>query len=281
MTRQLCHGVLNIENLAIQQDAKGIWLDITHWQPHHGTPLHIARALRDAWLDQPTALPITLGVAANRHLARFAALGAATDEIHVLPPWQIHDNRDQIAIADVISLDASQDHLLHSQGIVTLKDLAHCPFDSLLRRAPRLAKQLWALYRGRDQDIAIEMLNQSHKMALILPPNTNSPKTLRRYLQRACASLKRQLNQRQLIAERGDMTLHLSVDPMRLAENTDSRCSLTNEDSNGIDLLTMAATLLKQQWDGQAVNEIVIGVTSLRHCHGQLDMFRDEPALAA
>ncbi|HEC13209.1 MAG TPA: hypothetical protein ENI80_08175 [Acidiferrobacteraceae bacterium] len=282
MVRQLCHDVLNMKKPVIQQDAKGIWLDITHWQPRHGTPSHIARALRDAWLKQPTALPVTLGVAANRHLARFASHCATVDEIHMLPPWQIHDDRDQIAINDVIPLDASQNHLLQSQGIITLKDLAHCPFDSLLRRAPPLAKQLWSLYQGRDQDITVEMLNQSHKMALILPPNTNSPKTLRRYLQRACTSLNRQLNQRQLIAGCCLMALHLSGDQVRLAENTESGCSLTNEDSNGIDLLNMATTLLKQHWNGRAVTEILIKVTALRHCHGQLDMFRDAgPALAA
>jgi len=280
MTRQLCDEVLNIKKPLIQQDAKGIWLDITHWQPRHGTPSCIARVLRNAWLEQATAPPVTLGVASNRHLARFASLCAAVDEIHVLPPWQIHDSRDQIAIADVIPLDPSQNHLLHSQGIVTLKDLAHCPFDSLLHRAPSLAKQLWSLYLGRDQDITIEMLNQSHKMALILPPNTNSPKTLTRYLKRACASVIRQLNQRQLIAGRGDITLHLGSAQGPVAENKNSRYSLASEEDSGIDLPTMATKLLKQ-WDGRAVSEIVIEVTALQHCHGQLDMFRDEPTLAA
>jgi DNA polymerase IV len=135
-----------VEGLSIDE----AFLDVSGLRRISGPPVDIAVRLRRTVLDQ-VGLPITVGVARTKFLAKVASGVAKPDGLLVVPPDGELDFLHPLPIRRLWGVGPVTSDKLERQGIRTVGDVAELPENvlvSMLGRAP--GRHLHALAHNRD-----------------------------------------------------------------------------------------------------------------------------------
>jgi DNA polymerase IV len=116
-----------------------------------GTPTEIAQRLRREILER-VGLPITVGVARTKFLAKVASQEAKPDGLLLVPPDQELTFLRPLPVRRLWGVGAKTAEKLHAHGIETVADVAELP-ESALRAmvGGAMARQLYALSRNIDR----------------------------------------------------------------------------------------------------------------------------------
>ena len=135
-----------VEGLSIDE----AFLDVRGLERISGTPPEIAVRLRDAVLDR-VGLPITVGVARTKFLAKVASGVAKPEGVLVVPPHRELAFLHPLAVERLWGVGAVTAEKLHERGIRTVGQVARlgeATLVSLLGRAS--GRHLYALAHNRD-----------------------------------------------------------------------------------------------------------------------------------
>jgi len=127
------------------------FLDVGGLARVSGTPLQIARRLRTDVRDR-VGLPITVGVARTKFLAKVASREAKPDGLLLVPPDQELAFLRPLPVRRLWGVGAVTADKLHAHGLVTVADVAELSestLASLLGAA--MGRQLYALSRNIDR----------------------------------------------------------------------------------------------------------------------------------
>lgn len=135
-----------VEGLSIDE----AFLDVGGLRRVSGTPTEIAVQLRRAVADR-VGLPISVGVARTKFLAKVASAASKPDGLLVLPPDEEHAFLHPLPVERLWGVGRATAEKLHSRGITTVGEVAalqECVLVSLLGRAS--GHHLHALAHNRD-----------------------------------------------------------------------------------------------------------------------------------
>jgi DNA polymerase-4 len=135
-----------VEGISIDE----AFLDVGGLQRVAGTPIDIARRLRERVREQ-VGLPITVGVARTKHLAKVASAAAKPDGLLVVPPEEEDEFLHPLPVERLWGVGPITTAKLHARGITTIGDLAAVGERSLtLMLGPASARHVHALAHNRD-----------------------------------------------------------------------------------------------------------------------------------
>jgi DNA polymerase-4 len=135
-----------VEGLSIDE----AFLDVGGLRRVSGTPVEIATRLRTRVLAD-VGLPITVGVACTKFLAKVASAIGKPDGLLLVAPGEELDFLHPLPVERLWGVGAKTAEKLHARGIRTVGDVAHVPevaLTSLL--GPAAGHHLHSLARNRD-----------------------------------------------------------------------------------------------------------------------------------
>ncbi len=135
-----------VEGISIDE----AFLDVAGLQRVAGAPVDIARRLRARVRDQ-VGLPITVGVARTKHLAKVASAAAKPDGLLVVPPDEEDAFLHPLPVERLWGVGPITTAKLHARGITTVGDLAAAGEHGLtLMLGPASARHVHALAHNLD-----------------------------------------------------------------------------------------------------------------------------------
>jgi DNA polymerase-4 len=135
-----------VEGLSLEE----AFLDVRGLGRISGSPPEIARRLRREVREQ-VGLPITVGVARTKHLAKVASGVAKPDGLLVVPPERERAFLHPLPVERIWGVGAATAERLHGRGIVTVADLARLTESELVSILGRAAgRRLHDLAHNRD-----------------------------------------------------------------------------------------------------------------------------------
>jgi DNA polymerase-4 len=135
-----------VEGISIDE----AFLDVGGLRRISGTPVEIGARLREAVRDR-VGLPITVGIARTKFLAKVASAVAKPDGLLLVPPGRELEFLHPLAVERLWGVGRVTAAKLHERGIVTVGDLAAVPapaLDTIVGRAA--GRHLHALAHNRD-----------------------------------------------------------------------------------------------------------------------------------
>ncbi|WP_432944166.1 DNA polymerase IV [Kribbella sp. CA-253562] len=164
-----------VEGLSIDE----AFLDVGGLRKISGTPVEIARRLRADVLAK-VGLPITVGVARTKFLAKVASGVAKPDGLLVVPPDQELEFLHPLAVEKLWGVGEVTAEKLRSRGLTTVGDVAMLPEAALIAMLGRASgRHLHALAHNRDpRPIEVGRRRRSIGSQRALGRSPKSPETL-------------------------------------------------------------------------------------------------------
>ena len=135
-----------VEGISIDE----AFLDVRGMRRIAGRPAQIAERLRGR-VREEVGLPITVGVATTKHLAKVASAVAKPDGLLVVPPGGERAFLHPLSVERLWGVGPVTAGKLHSRGIHTVGDVARLPEPALVSMFGRAAgRHLHSLARNRD-----------------------------------------------------------------------------------------------------------------------------------
>jgi DNA polymerase IV len=136
----------DVEGLGLEE----AFLDVRGLERIHGTPREIAEKLRRE-VRKKVRLPLSVGVARTKHLAKIASRNAKPDGLLVVEPSGELAFLRPLPVEELWGVGPKTAPRLHAHGIATVGQLADLPEATLVSILGRAAgRQLHALANNRD-----------------------------------------------------------------------------------------------------------------------------------
>jgi DNA polymerase-4 len=254
-----------VEPLSIDE----AFLDVSGTEAQYGAPAQLAQTLQDR-IERELRLSVSLGVAANKLVAKIASDHRKPHGITVVPPGQEAAFLAPLPIRRLWGVGEVTARELAKLGVETIGDLARLPASELSARFGAHGAGLWHAARGSDDSpVTPERAEKSVSREETFAQDTNDPALLRTELLRLSESVASRLRRHGLAARTvglklryGDFTT-LSRQ-VTLAEPTDS----------GPVIYAQAQALFEAAWDRRrAVRLVGVGASNLDQPVRQLRLF--------
>jgi DNA polymerase-4 len=135
-----------VEGISIDE----AFLDVRGLERISGTPAEIAARLRREVREQ-VGLPITVGVARTKHLAKVASAVAKPDGLLIVPPEEEIAFLHPLAVERLWGVGPATARKLHAHGITTVGEIARLAEPALMSMLGRATgRHLHALAHNRD-----------------------------------------------------------------------------------------------------------------------------------
>lgn len=125
------------------------FLDVRGCEGLFGPGPEIARQLK-ARVRAETALVVSVGVAANKFLAKLASDLGKPDGLFVLHPERVHEVLDPLPVSRLWGVGAKGEKRLHELGLRTVGQLRALPEQILADHFGEVGRHLWRLANGLD-----------------------------------------------------------------------------------------------------------------------------------
>jgi DNA polymerase-4 len=246
------------------------FLDVTHCQSLHGTPVRMARMVIDK-VYEVSGLHCSVGVGGDKTTAKFAAKLSKPQGLGVIPPWEARERLKDVPVTKLSGIAGGVGRFLAEHGVQVCGDVPRLPISVLARRFGNIGRRIWLMCQGQDPDtIHLEVpAPKSIGHGKVMPPNTTQPDVVRMYLLHMSEKVGARLRRHHM--EAGHFLIGLRSrygwlgDKPRLATPTD--------DSRAI--FRLGLEVLQKHWRGEPVSQIQVTALDPNPRGGQLDLFAE------
>lgn len=249
------------------------FLDVTHCQRLHGTPVRIARLVKQR-VETISGLQCSIGVSGDKTTAKFAAKLQKPDGFTVIPPWEA---RERLANVPTTALSGIADGIgafLASHGVQYCGQMQRLPVSVLARRFGNLGRRIWLMCQGEDPDRIHPEAPPPKTIGhgKVVPPGTRDRGVLLTFFlhmsEKVGARLRRHdmEAQRFLVGWKGDYGWR--GDKLRLPTASD----------DGQAIYRLCQFALETHWRGEPVHQIQVTALDPRPMRQQLDLFAEAGA---
>jgi DNA polymerase-4 len=125
------------------------YLDVSDCLDRWGSATAVAQAIKQRVLDE-RGLTVSVGVAANRLVAKIASDRDKPDGLTVVPPSRVQAFLDPLSVRDLPGVGPATERRLQRLGVATVAELRAVPLDRLQIGFGRHGATLYRYARGQD-----------------------------------------------------------------------------------------------------------------------------------
>lgn len=256
-----------VEQLSVDE----AFLDLTGAQRRLGSPEQIGHMIRRDIREQ-FGLPVTVGIADRKFIAKIASTRAKPDGLLLVPPPRRVEFLHTLPVRALWGVGAKTAAALEGLGITTVEQLAHTPADALRRRFGVHGEQLHRLAWGEDgRDVEIERAEKSIGAEETFAEDIEAEKVLREELLRLSHKVAGRLRASSVTAQGVALKLRY-----RDFETRTRSATLRHPTHSGLTLYSTAVSLLERMGERpQPVRLIGVRAERLQQDAGALQLSFD------
>lgn len=126
------------------------YMDVSNSNACQGSATLMAREIRES-VKYETGLTVSIGVAANKFLAKIASDWNKPDGLKVILPEEVAAFVQDLPVTKLHGVGKRTAERLHAQGLYTCGDIRQTPLRALLERHGAFGQRLHDLAHGRDE----------------------------------------------------------------------------------------------------------------------------------
>lgn len=230
------------------------FLDITHCQRLLGTPKKIAMLAQQV-VYNISGLACSVGVAANKAMAKFAADLQKPNGIVVIPAHASKSYLQNVPVNKMCGIGPAITTFLARYGVYYCSDMSKLPISILAQRFGNLGRRIWLMCQGEDLEPLKTNTTSAKSMGhgKVLPPDTTDPQLIFIYLQHLAERLAERLRRNNLAAQHFFIGLR-NEQLGWLGE----QAQLAIPTQNGRDIFRLGRKIIRDHWHGLPVYHIQI-----------------------
>lgn len=254
----------DVEILSIDE----VFLDVTRCQKLHGTPLRIARMVKEKVLAV-SGVRCSVGVGGDKTTARFAAKLNKPDGLTVIPPWEAQQRLKDVPVAALCGIAKGIGTFLAQHGVHTCGEISQLPISVLARRFGNPGRRIWHMCSGSDPDrVSVDMQPpKSMGHGKMMPPNTSEREVIETYLLHMSEKLANRLRRYQMQASR--FFIGLRIAPGWIGGKY--RSALPVDDAH--EIMRFCRQMLRDHWHGDGVSQVQVTALDPRTASHQFELF--------
>ncbi len=247
------------------------FLDMSGTQQLFGEPLQIARAIKDEVL-RVTQLPCSVGIAANKFLAKLASDLEKPDAITLIPFGREREFIAPLSVRKLWGVGPKAEARFRDLGLRTFGQVAACELDWLEERLGSIGAHVYHLARAEDdREVVTQRERKSVGSERTLSEDIRGYDQVERVMWQQCERVGRHLRGKGLVARSVRVKIRYSRNFQLMTR--DAALPLPTDDSAG---LMSGARQLMAKIDLQTPIRLV-GVAAFQldqaGCGGQADLF--------
>ncbi|MFN3234091.1 MAG: DNA polymerase IV [Gammaproteobacteria bacterium] len=245
------------------------FLDLTHCQRLHGTPLHIAR-ITQTLIKEVSQLPCSIGVSGNKTMAKYAAKIKKPNGITIVPPWEAKAWLEHVPVTELCGIASGVKRFLARYNVVTCGDMKRLPVSVLAQRFGHVGRRIWMMCQGEDSEPLNIAMPPPKSMGhgKVLPPNTKNREVLLTYFQHMSEKLAERLRTHEMQAQHFFIGLRC-----RSIGWLGGKYYLSTPSDDGKLFFELCEIVLNHCWQGEGVHQVQITALDPRHKEEQSDFF--------
>lgn len=180
------------------------FLDVTHCQRLHGTPLRMARMAK-ARVREVSGLDCTVGVAGDKTTAKYIAECNKPDGLGWIAPWDSRERLRDIPATELSGIGPGIGAFLARHGARTCGEVARLPVSVLAGRFGNLGRRIWYMCQGADPDPVHTRLLPPRSLGhgkVVEPARRSDARSLQIYLHHMAEKVTARLRRNGLAAQR-------------------------------------------------------------------------------
>lgn len=245
------------------------FLDVTHCQRLHGTPVRIGNMVKNK-VYEISGLLCSVGISGDKTTAKYAAKLVKPDGLTVIPPWEAKQRLASVPVTELCGIAKGIGNFLAKYGVYTCGDMQHLPISILAKRFGNLGRRIWFMCQGADPDPIKQQVAAPKSMGhgKVMPPNTRDHKTILVYLLHMSEKLASRLRKHAMQAQTFFIGLR-SYQVGWLGEKT----RLAYPSNDGQVIYKMCCEVVARCWYQQAVCQVQVTALDPKQANLQIDMF--------
>jgi len=250
------------------------FLDVTHCQLLHGTPLRMGQMAKElVW--NASGLLCSVGVSGDKTTAKYAAKLVKPDGLVVIPPWEAKETLRHVNVTELSGIKSGIGGFLKKHGATKCGDVENIPISILAKRFGNLGKRIWYMCQGADPDPVHTIVPNPKSMGhgKVMPPNTTNEGIVETFLMHMCEKLGARLRRHHFHAQHFFAGL-LNRDVGWYG----SRGKTIQPTNDSKEIFQLTSFLIHQHWQGEPVTHIQVTALDPNSEGLQMDflMQRDE-----
>lgn len=246
----------DIEKFSIDE----AFLDMTSTIHLFGEPLSAADKIRER-VRTELGFTVNVGISSNKLLAKMASDFQKPDRCHTLWEEEVPKKMWPLPVRELFFVGGSAEKKMHSIGIHTIGDLAHCDLQTLkFHLGDKYAAQILRYANGIDEEPVAERepLNKGYGNSTTLSRDVSDLETACQVILSLCETVGIRLRRDQVLCscvcvELKDWTFRMQSHQMTLDTPTDSTTVIYQN----------ACKLLKEFWDHTPVRLVGVRVSQI------------------
>ena len=244
------------------------FLDVTHCQRLLGTPVQIARLVKQK-VFEASGILCSVGISGDKTTAKFAAKLNKPDGLTVVPPWEAAERLRNVPVTELCGIAEGIGRFLAEYRVHTCGEVKKLPISILARRFGNPGRRIWYMCQGQDpaalqQDVPAP---KSIGHGKVVPPDTRDPEVLLTYLLHMGTKVGTRLRRHRLQAR----TFFIGLRTAAGWVGGKSRCALPTDD--GGEIMGLCRTVMEDIWAGEGVHQVQVTALDPVDTGNQLQLF--------
>ncbi len=249
------------------------FLDVTHCQRLHGSPLTMAKMAKQIVYDATGGLLCSVGVSGDKTTAKYAAGLKKPNGLTIIHPSRSRDVLAKVPVTDLCGIAQGIGNFLAKHGVVLCGDMIKIPKSVLTKRFGPWGDRIWYMAQGLDP-LPVKQHDAPPKSVghgKVLPPQTKDKATLLIYFRHMAEKVGRRLRRNHLEAKKYYIGIKIT-DNYEFYSIAD-KFNLARAGNDGSEIYKLCEFFLANYWAGQGVSHVQITALDPSPINIQEDLF--------
>lgn len=246
------------------------FLDVTHCQRLLGEPVAIAKRVKQI-VYQVSHLPCSIGVSANKAVAKFAGGCEKPDGFTVIEPWQAKIRLQNEPVTKLCGVGEGISRFLAQYGAKTCGEVTKLPISILATRFGNMGRRIWLMCEGTDPEpLQLEVrAPKSMGHSKVTPPELRDKTVILTYLMHMSEKLATRLRHHGLQAQL------FAIGLLSQAQGwLGGKYKLVYPSNDGQHIYHLVKVMMNECWQGQAIGQVKVMALDPRPALLQQDLFQ-------
>lgn len=250
------------------------FVDMTHCQRLYGSPVRIARLLKQAVYDV-SGLLCSIGISGDKTTAKYAAKLNKPDGFTVIPPWEARQQLQSVPVTELCGIASGIGVFLAEHDVHVCGDMEKLPISVLAQRFGNPGRRIWYMAQGMDPEpMHLEVAApKSIGHGKVMPPNTRDREIILTYLLHMAVRVSARLRR-----------YHFEAKTYAVGINSyngwlGSKVKLSKPGNDTQVLFRLCRYVLDHCWKGEGIFQVQVTALDPQPASLQLDLFDNNPAV--